>query len=191
MNSLFYHHGNQSAISVVRIFKNTTLFRKHSNVQRSLFFAWRVEISRVRQDKNHPTYIKNYSSKSNQQLANGAYKDFFYSYFIELLWLQFYCVILMQFVNNSFTSVACSRCGKWEIICDTILYALPTPIVNILICNMENTTSKLLIWDAKWTSYSMIELYLRWVISEISSNFSTQAKINNRQNCSSNFSEKS
>jgi len=67
--------------------------------RRSPFFTWRVEISSVKQGKNHPTHIKNYSSKSNQQLVNRAHKDFFSSSFIDLLCLQFHCDIRTQFIN--------------------------------------------------------------------------------------------
>lgn len=52
LNSLFYHHGNQSAISVVRIFKNKTLSRKPSNIQKSPFSSWSMEIGFVSQGKN-------------------------------------------------------------------------------------------------------------------------------------------
>lgn len=101
----FYHHGNQSEISVVRIFKNTTLFSKPSNIQKSPFSAWRMEIS-VKLGKNtSPHPHEKHSSKLNQQTANGAKKEFssFYSPFIMLLRFQLLWVhydIPMEFVNS-------------------------------------------------------------------------------------------
>lgn len=71
LNSLFYHHGNESEISVVRIFKNTTLFSKTSHVQESPFSAWRMEIG-IKLSKNiSPHSHKNHSLKLNQQVQQG------------------------------------------------------------------------------------------------------------------------
>lgn len=75
LNSLFFHHGYQSEISAVRIFKNTTLFSKLSNVQKKKknpFSAWRMEISVKMGKITSPHPHKNHSSKHDQQAANGA-----------------------------------------------------------------------------------------------------------------------
>ena len=60
LNSLFYYHGNPSAISVVRTFKNKTRLRKPSSIQKTspnMEHGNQLE-TRVKLQYTTPTHLK-------------------------------------------------------------------------------------------------------------------------------------